>query len=943
MKKLFLLDAYALIYRAHYALLSRPLINSKGINTSAIYGFMNTLFDILQKEKPTHLAVAFDLDTPTFRHEFYPDYKGHRDEQPEDITIAIPYIKQLLRAFPIMQISHEGYEADDVVGTVALQAAAQGFEVYMMTPDKDYGQLLISDKIFLYKPAHFGNAIDVLGAADICKKWGIDNVLQVVDMLALQGDVSDNIPGVKGIGEKTAQTLIQSYKSVEGIYENLDKLPKRQREMLETGRENAILSKHLAKIALNAPVQFDETTYAVQPIQQSTIIPLLDELEFRALTEKILKFARANQGESEKNATKAVATNQIQQVDLFGNTVAEEVQTNFEAPHRIARKNIQNTPHTYHCIDTDAKIKDLVQQLQSQSQWAFDTETTGLDTHQAELVGLSFCFAVGEAYYVPLPADRIAAQAILEQFRPALQNPNICKIGQNIKFDLQMLMQYGIQLAPPLQDTMLMHYVLQPERRHNMDYLAETYLEYAPISIDTLIGKKGKHQLTMRDIAIAKITEYAAEDADITYQLYLYFLPLLQAEQGQWDLYQNIEMPLVPVLAEMERNGVKIDADFLNEYKTVLAAEILALESKIYKDAGVRFNLNSPAQVGEVLFDRLKIPYRWKKTAKNQQYSTDEEKLNELAEEHAIIEDILLYRKIAKLQSTYVEALPALINPKTGRVHSSFTQALTATGRLSSQNPNLQNIPIRSERGREIRKAFVAESPQHLILAADYSQIELRLVAALSGDEAMLDAFRKGLDIHTATAARIYNVPLEEVTKQQRYAAKTVNFSIIYGAGASNLSRQLDIKRPEAVQLIEQYFAQYPQLKSYMESVVTEARTKGYVTTLGGRRRYLRDLDSRNSLTRSHAERNAVNTPIQGTAADMIKIAMIKIYSEMHRLGLKSRLTLQVHDELVFDAVADEIPQLRAVLLDAMKNALPNIGVPIEVGIDVGANWLEAH
>lgn len=943
MKKLFLLDAYALIYRAHYALMSRPLINTKGINTSAIHGFMNTLLDILQKEQPSHIAVAFDLDTPTFRHEIFAEYKGHRDEQPEDITIAIPWIKRILEVFPVAQIAYEGYEADDVVGTVALQAAAQGFDVYMMTPDKDYGQLLVSDKLFLYRPAHIGTGVDVLSAADVCKKWGINNVAQVVDMLGLQGDASDNIPGVKGIGEKTAQSLIQTYGSIEGIYENLDKLPKRQRELMEAGRENAKLSKHLAKIALDAPVKFDPVAFAVQKIDDKALIPLLNELEFRSLTERIIKMARSQSKTEEKTVVEAPKKQETQQMDLFGNSVAIAVDSNYLESHSIATKNITNTPHNYICVDTEEKILALIKGLESNTSWAFDTETTGLDTLTAELVGMSFCWQAGEAYYVPISAKRNEAQALLERFRHLWESAEYTKIGQNIKFDLQMLLQYGIRLAPPLNDTMLMHYILQPERRHSMEYLSETYLEYAVIPLSALIGKKGKNQLTMRDVPVAKATDYAAEDADITFQLYQYFLPQLQAEPEQWRLYTEIEMPLVPVLAEMEQNGVKIDAHFLQAYSKTLEQEILALESKIYQKAGVRFNLNSPAQVGEVLFVKLQIPYRWKKTAKNQQFSTDEEKMNELAEEFPIVADIMEYRQVAKLQSTYVEALPALINRKTGRVHSSFTQALTATGRLSSQNPNLQNIPIRSERGREIRKAFVATSPEYRILAADYSQIELRLVAALSGDEIMLDAFRKGLDIHTATAARIYNVPLDEVTKQQRYAAKTVNFSIIYGAGATNLARQLDMRRADAAQLIEQYFAQYGQLKSYMETVVEEARQKGYVTTLGGRRRYLRDLDSRNSLTRSHAERNAVNTPIQGTAADMIKIAMIRIYERMRAEKMQSRLILQVHDELVFDALETEIPRLRELILDCMKNALPQLDVPIEVGIDVGENWLEAH
>lgn len=950
MKKLFLLDAYALIYRAHYSLVSRPLINSKGVNTSAIFGFVGTLLDVLQKEQPTHVGVAFDLDTPTFRHELFADYKANREEQPEDIAIAVPQIKRLLPLLGITGVELEGYEADDVVGTLALQAAADGFEVYMMTPDKDYGQLLISDQIKLYKPARFGNAIEIMGTQEVLDKWSIERISQVVDMLALQGDAVDNIPGVRGIGEKTAQSLLKTYGSVDGIYANIDKLPERQRKMLLDGKENALLSYRLATIATDAPIKFQAEQFAIRPIERTGIVQALDELEFRSLTERVLKYGRKFEAASESNdssskpskkSAKAQAAADSGQVDLFGEPVENTATEDSGAPHRIAKKNLANSPHQYHCLQSSDEIRQLVDRLCQAPYFAFDTETTGLDLQQCELVGLSFALKAEEAFFIPLPVDKSQALATLELLRPALEKRGTPKIAQNAKFDLQVLSRYGIQVAPPIEDTMLIHYVLEPERRHNMDYMSETYLDYAPVAIETLIGSKGKRQLTMRDVPLAKLTDYAAEDADITLRLFEHLRP--QLTEQRLSLYTDIELPLIPVLADMEQAGVKIDADFLQEYTKILAAELQQLEQKIYAQAGTKFNLNSPAQVGEILFDRLKIPYRWKLTSKNKQYSTDEEKLSELAEEHKIIAEILEYRQVAKLQSTYAEALPTLISPATGMVHSSFNQALTATGRLSSQNPNLQNIPIRSERGREIRKAFVARSAERSILAADYSQIELRLVAAMSRDATMLGAFQQGLDIHTATAASIYGVPLAEVTKQQRYAAKTVNFSIIYGAGATNLSRQLDISRKDAATLIEQYFTQYPTLKAYMEGIIENARKSGYVTTLCGRRRYLRDLHSSSSLMRSHAERNAVNTPIQGTAADMIKIAMVRIHEQIRLNNLRSQLVLQVHDELVFDAFNEEIPQLTQIIRHCMQNALPSLDVPIEVGIGIGSNWLEAH
>ena len=944
MKKLFLLDAYALIYRAHYAMIKRPLINTKGVNTSAIHGFVNTLLDVLQKENPTHLAVAFDLPTPTFRHELFPDYKANREAQPEDITIAIPLIQTILQKCAIPVLACEGYEADDVVGTIAKQAEQAGYQVYMMTPDKDYAQL-VSDNIFLFKPAHFGNDIRTLGKADILADWGIQRVEQVIDFLGLKGDSVDNIPGVKGIGDKTAQSLLAQFGSIEDIYNHLDQLKGKVREQLERDKANALLSKKLATIDINVPIEFHEESFAIAfaDIDKDAVVAQFNELEFRSLSERFLKYYRQHLPASDTPAAVANTKPTDAQLDLFGNVIESATPANAaaNAPHRIVDNNISNTPHTYRIAQTAAECTALALELATLPRFAFDTETTGLDTHTAQLVGMSFSWAKGTGWYVPVPAKIEDAQPLVDIFRTVLENPAIDKIGQNLKYDMAIMANYGVRIAGNVWDTMLMHYVLEPEKRHNLDYMSESYLRYAPVAIETLIGKKGKNQLSMRDIALEKVAEYATEDADVTYQLYEYFDPQLQGEQRT--LYTDIEAPLVRVLTDMEQAGVRIDVPFLEEYKGILQTEIAAFEKRIFDAAGVRFNLNSPAQVGDVLFEKLQIPYRWKLTSKNKQYSTDEEKLTELADEHPIIQDILTYRQLAKLQSTYVEALPALVNSKTGRVHSSFNQALTATGRLSSQNPNLQNIPIRSERGKEIRKAFIAKDESHVLLAADYSQIELRLMAAMSGDAAMCEAFQQNIDIHTATAARIYNVPLTEVTKQQRYAAKTVNFSIIYGAGASNLAKQLDIKRTDAAKLIEQYYEQYSGLKAYMEQAVEVARQQGYVTTLCGRRRYLRDLQSQNSLTRSHAERNAVNTPIQGTAADMIKIAMIHIHQALQAQQLRTQLILQVHDELLFDVPLDELERVRPLIETCMQNALPNLSVPIEVGIGVGTNWLEAH
>ncbi len=931
-KKLFLLDAYALIYRAHFAFIKRPLINSKGVNVSCVNGFTSLIWDVIQNEKPTHIAVAFDLSGPTFRHDMYEPYKAHRDEQPEDITIGTPYIKKIIEAMNIPVVSCKGYEADDVIGTLAKQAENEGFEVYMITSDKDYGQL-VSDNIFLYKPGRMGNEVELLKKEDICATWGIKRVEQVVDMLGLQGDAVDNIPGVKGIGPKTAQILIEKYDSIEGIIENAAELPEKQRIQMLENKEIALLSKKLARIDTEVPIQFDSTVYQIDPINKELLTELFRELEFRSLAKKILG---KDIGALENSDSDAPV-----QTDLFGNVIEQpEKKVSMAANAHLVNKTVENTPHKYHLVDNEDKMKGLVKLLSSQKEICFDTETTGLEIG-SELVGISFSIEAQEAYFVVFPDNQEKTKAYLELFRPLFENENIDKIGQNLKFDMLVLRWYGIEVKGRIWDTMIMHYILEPDQRHGMDYLAESYLGYSPVPIENLLGKGAKKKITMRDVPLEKLKEYAAEDADITWQLKQKLDGILAGELRK--LYLEIEEPLIKVLADMEWNGVNLDTPFLADYSLKIEKDIEVLRKEILETAETPWlNLDSPKQIGDVLFDKMKIPYRWKKT-KTGQYSTDEEVMSELATKYPVVERILEYRQLTKLKSTYIDALPRLVNKHSARLHSSFNQALTNTGRLSSNNPNLQNIPIRSEAGREVRKAFIPRSKDYVLLAADYSQIELRLIAELSGEEAMLDAFRHGHDIHQATAAKIYGVPLESVTKEQRYNAKTVNFSIIYGAGAMLLSQQLGIKRAEASELIKQYFDQYSGLKKYMEDVVHEARKNGYVTTICGRRRYLRDLDSRNGMMRSHAERNAINTPVQGSAADMIKLAMIKIYNELNRGGFKTELILQVHDELVFDVPKDELEKVRTIIENSMKNALPGLKVPIVVGIDTGENWLEAH
>lgn len=928
-KKLFLLDGHALVYRAHFAFINRPLINSKGVNTSAIAGFVRTLWDIMQSDETTHIAVAFDPEGPTFRHERYEPYKANREEQPEDIAVALPYIRKIVEAFRVPIVMVKGFEADDVIGTLAKQAEQEGFEVYMVTPDKDYAQL-VSSHIYMYKPSRQGNGIEVLGVPEVLEKWGIKRVEQVIDMLGLQGDSVDNIPGIPGIGPKTAARLLSEYDSVEELINRVDELKGKQQERVREFADQALLSKELATIDTEVPIRFDADKYIIEPFDREALSGLFRELEFRSLANSIL-------GEEVSSSSGGV------QGDLFKQHLPDQRPIVHQQPpsHSVADKHIGNTKHLYHLSDTKEKCELLAETLSQHKKICFDTETTNLDANQADLVGLSFAVEAGEAWYVPIPEDREQAIMIVRLFQPILEDPEVTKVAQNAKYDLLVLKWYGVEVRGPILDTMLVHYLLEPELRHNMDYLAETYLKYRPIPIEDLIGKKGKSQQSMRDVPLEKVVEYAAEDADITLQISDRLYPDLQSE-GLDSLYGKVERPLIRVLTDMEYEGVNIDVPFLDAYSVELEQEASELEDLIYTKAGMRFNISSPKQVGEVLFEKMKIPYRWRKT-KSGQYSTNEEKLIELAEDHPLVSDILTFRGLLKLKSTYVDALPKMVNPRTGRIHTSYNQALAATGRLSSQSPNLQNIPIRTPQGRKVREAFIPRTEGYELLAADYSQIELRLIAAISEDEAMLEAFINNQDIHRATAAKVYGVDYDAVTAEQRRNAKTVNFSIIYGAGAMNLSRQLGLKRAEAQELITQYFSQYRGLKAYMENMVKFARENGYVSTLMGRRRYLRDINSRSSLMRGNAERMAINTPIQGSAADMIKLAMINIHEYLQTNEFKTKMILQVHDELVFDVHKDEKAAVQPVIVRLMSEALPDLSVPILVETGSGKHWLEAH
>lgn len=937
--KLFLLDAMALIYRAHFAFSKNPRINSKGLNTGVMLGFTNTLLEVLEKEKPSHIAVAFDTKAPTFRHEQYSPYKANRLEQPEDITVSIPWVKEIVRAFRIPVLEMDGFEADDIIGTIAKKAEKEHFTVYMMTPDKDYGQL-VDQHIFLYKPAFMGNGVDVMGPKQICEKWDIEHVDQVRDILGLMGDAVDNIPGIPGIGEKTAVKLLKEFGTVEGVVANADQLKGKQRENVENFGAQGILSKELATIKIDVPVDFDEVDLRYDGMDEEKLRAIFSELEFRTLAARLFK-----EGPAKKASVAAPAPAQM---DLFGAPASKT--TSFVAEEDLEEELVLSAPlvldtihsnaHHYHKIKGDAAVRELVEYLLLQKEICFDTETTSLDAMNAELVGLSFSYVEGEAYYLPLEADRKEAQALLEILRPVLENPTILKIGQNIKYDLLVLKNYGIEVKGTLYDTLLAHYLIEPEGKHGMDWLAQQYLQYKPVSITELIGKKGKGQGNMRDVDEDEVTAYASEDADITLRLKGKLDPILLSN-GLKKLVEEVENPLIRVLTDMEFEGVRIDTGSLAELSVTLEQESKEIEKRVYELAGVRFNLASPKQLGEVLFEKLKLDPKAKKT-KTGQYATGEEILSKLADEHEIAEAILEYRQMVKLKSTYVDALPTMINSKTGRIHTTYNQFVAATGRLSSINPNLQNIPIRTARGREIRKAFVPRDENYVLLSADYSQIELRLMAAFSQDESMLEAFRTGRDIHATTAAKIFKVHLDEVTTDMRRKAKTANFGIIYGISAFGLAQRLSIPRGEAKEIIDAYFTEFPAVKQYMDGAIEKARTQEYVETILGRRRYLRDINSRNMTMRGFAERNAINAPLQGSAADLIKVAMIHVHDWMKKEKLKSKMILQVHDELVFDAYKDEVELLKKNIPGLMSNAIP-LPVPIEVEVGVGPDWLQAH
>lgn len=936
MKKLFFIDAMALIYRAHFAFIKNPRITSKGLNTSAVFGFINTLMEILEKEKPSHLAVAFDTFAPTFRHEQYDGYKAQRQETPEDIVVATPLIKQILKGMNIASLELDGYEADDIVGTFAKKAARDGFTVYMLTSDKDYAQL-VEENIFLYRPSFLGKGYDVLGIPEVLKKFGIKEVHQVIDILGLMGDAVDNIPGIPGIGEKTAQKLIDEYGSVENLIANADKLKGKQQENVINFAQQGLLSKHLATINTDVPLPYNIQELEVGKADKELLTPLFTELEFKTLARRIL-------GE-EQTGPLQVSPSKSGQLSLFGAVTHEgsairTESTSNQAPEELQfRKSIETVPHQYHIVKEDADLKSLAHYLSLQKEFTFDTETDSLESSFTNIVGLSFAYIPQEAYFIPFPPDFEKAKAILHIFKEVLESENIIKIGQNLKFDINVLARYGIEVKGAIFDTMLAHYLLYPDQRHGMDQMSESYLNYTPVSIETLIGKKGKAQGTMADVPLHDLAEYAAEDSDITLQLKKALEPEIH-QNGQQSLLMDVEGKLIYVLSDMERSGVKIDTSVLSELSKDLADQIVEIEKEVYQSAGEPFNLSSPQQLGKILFEKLKLDPKAKKT-KTGQWATGEEILSRMADEHPIVSQILEFREMQKLKSTYIDALPQLI-AEDGRVHTSFNQAVAATGRLSSTNPNLQNIPIRTARGREIRKAFVAGDSDRSIVSVDYSQIELRIMAHFADDATMIEAFRQGKDIHTITASKIYKVPVEQVDGDMRRKAKTANFGIIYGISAFGLSQRLRIPRKEAADLIDAYFEEFSAIKRYMDSVVSMAREQGFVSTLLGRRRYLSDINSHNITQRGFAERNAINAPIQGSAADLIKLAMIDVHQWMKKENLKSRMVLQVHDELVFDAHTSELDLLKEMVPKLMSGAMP-MKVPVEVGLGVGANWFEAH
>lgn len=920
--KLFLIDAYALIYRSYYALINSPRINSKGVNTSAIFGFVNILEDVLKRENPTHVAVAFDPSGPTFRHEAYAQYKAQREETPEVIRQSVPVIRDIISAYriPILEVPH--YEADDVIGTIARQAAAEGFDVYMMTPDKDYGQL-VGDHIYMYRPKH-GGGYDIMGVPEVLEKYKLSSTEQVIDFLGLMGDASDNIPGCPGVGEKTAQKLLAQFGSIENLLAHTDQLKGAQKKKVEENAEQIRFSRFLATIKTDVPIHFDAELCKKQAPDEAKLTAIYTELEFRTFLNRM------------KPEPEAKPKNTPTQGSLFAI---------FPAENTIDQKNsiladLTSTPHTYHIVDTEEKRREFSQFLKTCGIYAFDTETDGIDPLRAHLVGMSFAVRPHEAWYVPVPADEEEARQVVNTFAPTLQDRNVTKIGQNIKFDILALRRYGVKVAGPLFDTMIAHYLINPELRHNMDYLAETYLHYRPVPIEDLIGPKGKKQGNMRDVPLAQISEYAAEDADITLQLKDYFEPLL-AEENLGSLFHDIEMPLIYVLAEMEATGVTLDTAALRESSESLTRQLQQIEQNIYQLAGKEFNLNSPQQIGKVFFEEMKLDEKAKKT-KTGSYSTSEEVLEKLRGKHPIVGLLLEYRSLKKLLGTYIDALPALINPETGKIHTSFNQAVTATGRLSSTNPNLQNIPVRDELGREIRRAFTADNRNCLFFSADYSQIELRIMAHLSNDPHMVEAFCSGADIHAATAAKIYGVPTEEVSAEMRRKAKTANFGIIYGISAFGLAERLGISRTEAKELIDGYFSSYPKVREYMDESIRVAKKHGYVETIFHRKRFLPDINSHNAIVRGYAERNAINAPIQGSAADIIKLAMIRIHERFEAEGLKSRMILQVHDELNFNVYREEYERVKEIVLDCMEHVIP-LRVPLIADYGKGENWLEAH
>ncbi len=936
-KKLFLLDALALIYRAYFAFSNNPRINSKGFNTSAIFGFTNTLLEILNKEKPSHIAVVFDVEGPTQRHIEFESYKANREEMPEDLRKSIPIIVELIKGFNIEVYGITGFEADDVIGTLAIKAEKAGFTTYMMTPDKDYGQL-VDTNTFIYKPARLGNGAEILGTEEICKKWEIKSVSQLIDILGLMGDKADNIPGIPGVGEKTAIQLIKDFGSIENILQNTHQLKGKLKEKVEINKEMAIQSKRLATIILDCPIELEEEKLAIKKINKPALLEIFKELEFRGFAQKLLNedidFSETKSVEKPKPQT--AQTDLFNIPDLFSqdaeNNPPKEMAANF--------KTINELSHIYELIDSTEKIINLIALLKQHHEFCFDTETTSLNTLNAELVGFSFSVKEHEAYYVPINESKALALEQINLFKPLFEDETKTLIGQNIKYDYQVLKNYGIDIKNKLFDTMVAHFLIMPDMRHNMDLLAQTYLNYSPVSISTLIGKKGSEQLSMRSVDINLIKDYAAEDADITLQLKNNFVPKL-IEHELEKLFNEVELPLIKVLANIEREGINIDVPALKEFSVQLQNDISIVEAEIQSFAGTKFNVSSPKQVGEILFEYLKIIDKPKKT-KTGQYATGEDVLSKLESLHPIVAKILDYRELVKLKNTYVDTLPELVNKTTGRIHTSFNQVVAVTGRLSSDNPNLQNIPIRTEKGRQIRKAFIPRDENHILLSADYSQIELRIVASISGDTNMCEAFRLKKDIHTATAAKVFGVNEDEVTKEMRYKSKSVNFGIIYGQGAFGLASNLNIPRKEAQDLINNYFKEYGAIKNYMDDTIEFARENGFVKTLLGRKRWLSDINSNNATVRNYAERNAINAPIQGSAADMIKMAMINIYNELKNNNFKTKMLLQVHDELVFDVYKPELEIVKPIIEKLMREALP-LNVPVEVGIGVGLNWLEAH